>query len=322
MRTRTWAIIIIIVVAAVAIPLSLRYSAKKKASLSSSTEVTPAMGRIKLSISTTGTVQPQNRLEIKPPIAGRIESILVEEGDRVTKGQVLAMMSSSDRAALLDAAMTQGKDVLEYWQAVYKPVPLLSPIDGQVIVRAVEPGQSVTAANAVIVISDHLIIQAQVDETDIGSVKTGQVARISLDAYPEIRSEGVVDHISYESVLANNVTIYKVDIFPDKVTDLFRSGMSANVDIIRQRKDNVMLLPIAAVRSDKEGSYVLLAAAKGQKPERRVLEIGISDGNNSEVVSGLSLDDRVLIETSKPVTKSSRPQTPQSPFMPTPPRRH
>ena len=71
-------------------------------------EITVAYGSIENIISTTGTVQPQNRLEIKPPIGGRIEKILVKEGDKVKIGQTLVWMSSTERAALLDAARAQG----------------------------------------------------------------------------------------------------------------------------------------------------------------------------------------------------------------------
>ena len=201
---------------------------------------TPVYGSINTYISTTGTVQPQNRLELKPPISGRIEKILVKEGDRVTAGQTLALMSSSERAALLDAARAENKEQLAYWEKVYKPTPLIAPINGEVIVRAVEPGQTVTSSDAVIVLSDRLIVQAQVDETDIGKVRLGQTAIVSLDAYPETKVKATIDHIAYESTIVNNVTIYEVDILPQQVPQVFRSGMSATIDIIEQSKDDAV----------------------------------------------------------------------------------
>src|SRR5262249_40126931 len=149
-------------------------------------------------------IQPQNRLEIKPPIGGRIEKILVEEGHIVKTGDILAIMSSTDRAALLDAARMQGAEALKSWDDVYKATPLLAPIDGEVIVKSVNPGQTVTPTDDVVVLSDRLIVQAQVDETDIGKVKLGQAAAISLDAYPKIHVRGTVDHIYYESKVVSN----------------------------------------------------------------------------------------------------------------------
>ncbi|RLI00640.1 efflux RND transporter periplasmic adaptor subunit, partial [Candidatus Bathyarchaeota archaeon] len=162
-------------------------------------EIHPFYGDICVTVSTTGIVEPQNRVEIKPPIAGRIEEILGKEGDKVKKGDVLCLMSSTERAALLDAAHLKGEKELKYWEEVYKSTPLIAPIDGQVIVRAVEPGQTVTVNDTILVLSDRLIVKAQVDETDIGKVKLGQRAVITLDAYPDIKVEARVNHISYES---------------------------------------------------------------------------------------------------------------------------
>src|SRR3989339_1669357 len=67
-------------------------------------------GSINSVISATGIVEPHNRLEIKPSVAGRIESVLVEEGEKVKKGQILAWMSSTERATLLDAARAPGEE--------------------------------------------------------------------------------------------------------------------------------------------------------------------------------------------------------------------
>ncbi len=278
-------------------------------------EITVAYGSIENIISTTGTVQPQNRLEIKPPIGGRIEKILVKEGDRVKIGQTLVWMSSTERAALLDAARAQGEESLRDWQEVYKPTPLMATIEGEVIVRAVEPGQTVTSADAVIVLSDRLIVKAQVDETDIGKVKLHQAAIISLDAYPQVKVAAKVDHVSYESTIVNNVTIYEVEIVPQQIPDVFRSGMSANVSIIEKSKDNTLLIPLEAVKRDKEGSFVLLGQGRDKKPVKRRVELGILGENNVEVVSGLKAKDTIIIKTQKyQLPKSSRSKS--NPFMP------
>lgn len=278
-------------------------------------EVSPAYGSIKTFISTTGTVQPQNRLEIKPPISGRIEEIKVLEGQAVKAGQILAWMSSTERAALLDAARAQGEESLTYWQQAYRPTPLIAPLDGEVIVRAVEPGQTVTSSDAVIVLSDRLIVKAQVDETDIGRVRLGQTAIISLDAYPQVKAEAGVDHISYESKIVNNVTIYEVDILPQAVPAVFRSGMSANVDIIEKSKENVLLIPLEAVRQDKDENYVLLSQGIGRKPLERKVKLGVADEQNVEVISGLAPNDRIVVKAQKYLLSKNNKLT-SSPFMP------
>lgn len=262
-------------------------------------EVSPAVGTIQTFISTTGTVLPRNRLEIKPPINGRLESVLVKEGDKVTTGQTLAWMSSTERAALLDAARAKGEDIFKYWEDAYKPIPLLAPIDAEVIVAKVEPGQTVTSSEAVLVLSDRLIVRAQVDETDIGKVKLNQAAIVSLDAYPETKIKATVEHIYYESKVVNNVTIYEVDLIPEEVLPFFRSGMNATVDFIEQRKENILVIPVEAVQKEKERSSVLVSQGPGKEPIKRVIELGISDDKNVEIVSGVSANDKIIIKSQK-----------------------
>jgi macrolide-specific efflux system membrane fusion protein len=261
-------------------------------------EISPAIGSIRVSISTTGTVLPKNRLEIKPPVNGRIESILVQEGENVKKGRTLALMSSTERAALLDAAQGQGETELKYWKEVYKPITLLSPIDGQVIVATTQPGQTVTTNDAVVVLSDHLIVRAQVDETDIGKVKLNQKAIITLDAYPDTKIKATVDHIYYESQTVNNVTIYPVDLIPQEVPDFFRSGMNASVDFIVEDKENILTVPVEAVHKNGE-SFVYLKQSNGKEPVKAVVKLGISDDKNVEVISGISENDRVILKAKK-----------------------
>ncbi|OGP82614.1 MAG: hypothetical protein A2Z08_09440 [Deltaproteobacteria bacterium RBG_16_54_11] len=297
MRNKKWKIVLALLIAAGLGVIFLIALKQKQSPAAGIKLINPVYGAIETGISTTGTVQPQNRLEIKPPISGRIEKVLVHEGDRVTIGQTLALMSSTERAALLDAARAQNKEQLAYWEEVYKPTPLIAPIKGEVIVRAVEPGQTVTSGDAIIVLSDRLIVQAQVDETDIGKVRLKQAALISLDAYPDTKVKATIDHIAYESTIVNNVTIYKVDILPEKVPAIFRSGMSATINIVEQSKENVLLIPLEAVKQDAEGSFVLISTGSSEKPVIHRVQLGISDDKNVEVVSGLETKDTITIVT-------------------------
>lgn len=311
---RRWKIYLNVLVALIIVTSIIIKMRKGKTTKEIVQEVNPIYGKIEVFISTTGTVQPQNRLEIKPPIDGRIEEILVKEGNRVKKGQILAWMSSIERAALLDAARPQGEKALKYWQEAYKATPLIAPISGEVIVRAVEPGQTVTSATPVLVLSDRLIVKAQVDETDIGKVKVCQRAIISLDAYPEQKVKSKVDHIAYESKIVNNVTIYEVDVLPGEIPGVFRSGMSANVDIVEKSKEDILLIPVEAVSRDKEGSFVLLSQGPGKEPVKYKVEPGISNDRDIEIISGLETTDTIIIKTQKYALPQSKSQS--SPFMP------
>lgn len=273
-------------------------------------------GDLQVSILATGEVQPQNRLEIKAPIAGRIEAILVQEGQSVRKGQVLAQMSSTERAALLDAARAKGEDEYQHWLEVYKAIPLIAPMSGVIIARSMEPGQTLTSADIPLVMSDRLIVKGQVDETDIARVKVGQAAEITLDAYANKRIRAKVDHIAYEAKTVSNVTTYEVDVLPERVPDFMRSGMTANISFIIERKEDVLLLPQAAIKSGEGGTQVLVPSAdpdKKAKPDAKSVEIGATDGKRVEVVQGVSEGDTVLV----PEVNMSQPgASGGSPFSP------
>ncbi len=276
-------------------------------------EVNPTVGSIKTFISSTGTVLPKNRLEIKPPVNGRIEEILAREGDEVKAGDILAWMSSTERAALIDAARAKGKEALKYWEETYKPIPLLAPIDGEVIVEKIQPGQTVTTSDPVIVLSDRLIVRAQVDEIDIGRITLDKKAIISIDAYPDTKINATVEHIYYESKTVNNVTVYEMDLAPDEIPKFFRSGMNASIDFIDESRDKALLIPVDAVYKGKSESYVLLKQ-EGQEPLRSRVTLGITDDKNIEAVSGIKKSDTLIIRTKKYNIPKS--ETGKNPFMP------
>ncbi|MBU0760050.1 MAG: efflux RND transporter periplasmic adaptor subunit [Candidatus Omnitrophica bacterium] len=277
-------------------------------------EIKPVIGSIETFISSTGTILPKNRLEIKPPVNGRIEKILVKEGDEVKTGDTLALMSSTERAALIDAARAKGEDALKYWEEIYKPIPLLAPIDGEVIVETTQPGQTVTASDPVIVLSDRLIVRAQVDETDIGKIALDKKAIISIDAYPDTKINSTVEHIYYESKTVNNVTIYEVDLVPEEIPKFFRSGMNASIDFIDQSKENALLIPLEAVYKEKGSSYVLVKQADETVPVRAAVQLGISDDKNVEALSGIAKEDRIIIKSKAySLPKDTRGK---NPFMP------
>ena len=277
-------------------------------------EITPFMGSIRTFISSTATVLPKNRLEIKPPVNGRIEKILVREGDEVKIGQALAWMSSTERAALLDAARGKGEESFKYWEETYKPIPLLAPIDGEVIVATTQPGQTVTTGDAVVVLSDQLIVRAQVDETDIGKITSDMKAIISLDAYPDTKIKASVEHIYYESNTVNNVTVYQVDLKPEDVPAVLRSGMNATVDFIEQDRENILLIPTEAVYKEKEEAYCFVKQANGAEPLKTVVKLGISDDKNVEMLSGVTDKDRIIVKSKK--YSLPRNNAGKNPFMP------
>ena len=236
---------------------------------------------------------------------------MVDEGYVVKKGQLLAWMSSTERAALLDAARARGEAELKRWESFYKPTPIIAPIDGTVISRSVEPGQTFTNQDAILVMSDRLTVKAQVDETDIAQIALDQRARITLDAYPDQVIPAKVVQIAYDATTVNNVTTYIVDVLPDLAPAQMRSGMTANVSFLVTTKENVLLVPMEAVQVNEEQQFVLTKIASKAVPHKALVQLGLNDGRNAEVVSGLTAGATVLLLQKKgPAVRKSNPFTP------------
>jgi membrane fusion protein, macrolide-specific efflux system len=251
-------------------------------------------GPMRVTLRESAVIQPEHRLTVTPPIPGRIDTINVANGVAVKQGEILAWISSTDRAALMDAARAAGGKEFDFWQNVYKAAPLVAPLDGHIISTAVVPGQVVVAAQTVFTMSDHLIVQASVDETDLENVSLGQAVEITFDSYPDAHLTGKVHEIAYDSTTVNNVTTYLVNIFLDSTPDYVRSGMSANVFLLVSDRKKVLRIPTDAITP--EGN-VLLAQGPDQPPAAKKVTVGQTDGTWTEITEGLSEGDWIARRT-------------------------
>jgi membrane fusion protein, macrolide-specific efflux system len=277
--------------------------------------VTATLGTIEQTVDATGSVLPLNRVAIQPPVSGRIEQLLVEEGDHVKKGQILAWMSSTDRAAILDAARAQGPAAYKKWQDAYKPTPIVSSLTGEVILKNVVVGQTVDPTTVIYALADTLIVYASVDESDIGSVHVGQEARVVLDAYPDRSVEGKVFDILYEGTDVSNVITYGVKVRPNKVPSFFRSEMTANISFVVSHKENALILPSFVVKTLANGSRAVeLPPTEDSdgKPVRRIVQTGLENDDQVEIVSGLQPGDKVLLPQGKYVPQAAPASSPLS----------
>lgn len=245
-------------------------------------------GPLRVTLRESAQIEPEHRLTVTPPIPGRIDTINVANGVAVKQGEVLAWISSTDRAALMDAARAAGGKEIKFWEDVYKPAPLIAPLDGHIISTAVVPGQVVVTAETVFTMSDHLIVQANMDETDLNNVWLGQKVDVTFDSFPDTHLTGKVHEIAYDSTTVNNVTTYVVNIYLDSIPDYIRSGISANVFLLVSDRKGVLRIPTDAITP--EGT-VLLVKAQGEPPVAQPVKVGLSDGEWTEVVSGLQEGD-------------------------------
>ena len=298
-KKRTWLIIFVLFVAACWGGVRHLKNKMEAAKILGLSPLTVAKGDFVVKVQATGTVEPENRVPLAPTVGGRVEEVLVHEGDPVKKGQLIAWISSNERAALLDTVQMNSHDTedLKRVQQAYNMMPLVSPIDGSIIKRSAEPGQTVTPEREVVVLSDRLIVKASVDETDMGGVREGQKVEFFLDAFPDIRHTGTVVSVAHDSSKNENVNVYEVKILAQGKIPELRSGMTADIYIVTAIKKGVLSLPKRAITYKDGESFVTLKTADGKKTDSKKVKVGKANELDIEIVSGLNEKDTVYYST-------------------------
>jgi macrolide-specific efflux system membrane fusion protein len=188
----------------------------------------------------------------------------------------------------MDAARAAGGAEVKFWEDIYKPAPLIAPLDGHIISTAVVPGQVVVTAETVFTMSDHLIVQASMDETDLNHVWLGQSVDITFDSFPDAHLTGKVHEIAFDATTVNNVTTYTVNIFLDSTPDYVRSGISANVFLLISDRKDALRIPTDAITPEGD---VLVVRGQDQPLVAQNIKVGMTDGTWTEVLSGLNEGD-------------------------------
>lgn len=243
--------------------------------------------------------------------------------------------AARDRAkAALDSAKASlaiANADLKLQQADLAKSTIYAPIDGIVLTRSVDPGQTVASslqAPVLFVIAADLRkmeLKAAVDEADIGQIRVGQQARFTVDAFPERPFDAEIRDISYASVTTDGVVTYDARLDVDNTDMLLRPGMTATVSVVTQQAKGVLTVPSSAFRyrptETRERGFSMLSMFTGRRgpmrrpgqteqppaeglrtlyvlengqPRRVDVKIGSSDGDRTEVLSGLEEGDRVI----------------------------
>ncbi len=181
---------------------------------------------------------------------------------------------------------------------------VLAPIDGVVAERLVQPGQiissginNVSGGTRVLSLLDlsKVFVRAQVDESDIAKIKEGQYASISLDAHPGRQFKGIIRRVAIKGKIESNVVSFEVRIeVISKNKLLLKPQMTANIEILALEKENVLTLPVQAVRRKRRQNFVLIQSDI-QDSELREIKIGASNGRFVEVLQGLKEGEKVIL---------------------------
>ena len=151
-----------------------------------------------------------------------------------------------------------------------------SPMTGVVIKKGVELGETVTsgvssfnAGTVLFTVADlkSLIIRVNLNEVDIAKVHVGQPVRITLDAYPQKVFTGKVTFVSPAADLVEKIKVFKVEVTPTELADSYRTGMSANVEILGEKRNKAVSIPLEALQR-REGETVAYRLKKDLKPQQ------------------------------------------------------
>jgi len=246
------------------------------------------------SVGADGSIKMENRIEVYAPVLGRMEKLLVTEGDRVRKGQRLAVMSSSTRTTLLDMAGDKGKEEKEYWEKQILPTAIFSPASGQVIHINVAVGENIKGS--VLSISTGKLIRTDIDESDISNIRVDQPVKIVFDIAPSKHFMGKVTKIAKNSRTVNNVNVYRVQIEWDeeetkKLSFNIKFGMSVTLQLEISKKMNTPSLPVSAVN----GLFSTTIDAFDNELHPIKLKLGEIYGEYVEVLSGAPKDRIVKV---------------------------
>jgi len=234
-------------------------------------------------------------------------------------------------------SVTTSKQSVQKAQTNLGYATITSPIDGVVLSKSVEEGQTVAASfntPELFTIAKDLTdmrVIADIDEADIGGVKEGQRVSFTVDAFPDDRFEGQVTQVRQQATTSSNVVTYQVVISaPNKDLKLM-PGLTANVTIFTLEKTGVLAVPSKALRFEpnqallKEGQQIADIDApqkvwtmEGNVFKAHAVTIGTSNGMLTEIISGIGEGTDVLTDLSVSGGENQQGQQAQNPFMPHP----
>jgi len=352
-KRRTLIIIICVVVIGIVLGSVFGGRAGREATPSDTVAVT--RGDVMSTVLVDGSLVMPNKAYLSFGVTGTVEEVLVDEGNNVTKDQVLARLdapsleSSVEMAELqvelaeegVKAARAQyeiaeinldegvlgvSEDVLELqvdiakasWETAelnleiaelslesaelnLEKAEIVAPFDGVVADITITEGKEIsTAALATPAISlvdpTDIELRGFIDEIDIAIVKLSQEANIILDALPDEEVKGSVSFISPVGTILAGVVSYDTTITLENPAAELRDGMSATAEVIIERRDDVLLIPNRTIRGTLENPTVLVLV--DEQEEEREITLGLTDGINTEVLSGLEEGEKVIVPTS------------------------
>ncbi len=328
-KTKKWIIWIVI---AVVIVGGIVFYFKSKKPVTTYTTADAVRGTLLRTVSATGTLNPDQQIDMSFKTTGTLKSIMVDVGDQITKGEKLATIDTGtllsqlrvSQAQLLvqkstlsnmlnhkKASTVQQRDAqramvdqaqasVSVIQDQLKEVDLLAPFDGIVTKRNANPGETVVlnlnSPILTVIQKDDLLIESNIPESDIAKVAIGQGVDVTLDALTanDIFKASVFE-IDPASTEIQGVVYYRIKLKFDNLDPRFKAGMSANLDIATAQKDNVISVPSRAIKTDGDKKYVDVLQAVDNTTKKVYVQTGLEgDDGMVEITSGLKGGEKVV----------------------------
>ncbi len=263
---------------------------------------------------------------------GQLEKIWKLSGGKTpSQFDIDAAKAATARARAERVGAAAGVDevqaALNITQTDLSKAEIVSPVNGIVLSRNIEPGQTVAASFSAPVLFDlaedltKMELQVDVDEADIGQVQEGQEAQFTVDAYPERKFFAKIRQVRFASTTTNGVVTYKTVLTVDNADLALRPGMTATAEIIVQKAEQALLIPAAALRfspqsqekqqrkssifdalmprprfprrekqvrqtDEEKDQQQIWLLGKNKQPKSVVVKLGLSDGSNTQILTG------------------------------------
>jgi HlyD family secretion protein len=336
MRHKISIIIVTLILLGAAYYSYVNYWSSENASTVSVTQTSTAkIGDIHVSVTGSGQVYAKEQVDLQSPAAGdaiEVKSVAVKNDQEVKKGDLIAVLDTRDaeksiRDAVLslrsaeikmtqtkklydaqteddklqrqaqEISLAQARNKLADAREELEDYHIRSPFDGVVTGLSVAAGDSVSRSDTVAsVITKELYARVLLNEVDAAGVKVGNSVTLSFDALGAEGVSGTVTKIDTIGTVSQNVVSYNTEISFDSPGEKLKPGMSVDVEILVEGKDDILIVPASAVKSDSQGKYVLFGSDAAQSESKKVrVETGISDDTMVEIVSGLKEGDRILL---------------------------
>ncbi len=265
----------------------------------------------------TGSVKPNTIGVVKSPTNGIITELKVRENDWVNRGDVIAIINPSERVTLIakynqeiktlknkatgdvsDSIRMQiikAEENLKFAESMYQKILVTSEVAGRVSVRHIDKGSEVSAKDPLIEIFDpqSLVVKAEVNERYFAIIKRGKTLPVKLMSYPDQKFQGRITLV-YPKINEQTRSIL-FDLTIEKKIELME-GMLAEITLTTESKQDVVSIPDDAIMSSHKNERFVFTVDADSIVHRHKIETGLSSGGFTEVVSGIGLDDKIVVK--------------------------